>query len=92
MALITVRPESSNIAEYSYDDQKRTLRVRFKNGNRYTHGGISDQLFQNMRKYRSAGEFYHGLIRNREVIKVEIPSDYADEGNPAPAGGTESAD
>jgi KTSC domain-containing protein len=81
MAVIRITPESSNIAEYTYDDQKRLMVVTFVNGWRYTFANVPDEAFQNMRKYRSAGEFFKGVIqRNYEMVRKEAPRDEGNEG------------
>ena len=73
MAIISIKPQSSNIAEYIYDDQKRLMTVIFVNGWKYVYANVPDEAFQNMRKYRSAGEFVAGVISRYKVIQKEAP-------------------
>lgn len=91
MPVETIRPESSNITEYTYDSERRRLTVIFRNGWRYVHAGVPAEAFANMRKYRSAGEFYHSVIRLYRVYSKEAPpkepKDANNEGDPAEVGG-----
>ena len=61
------KPKSSHIREVGYDDASRSMAVKFHNGKVYTHLGVPPEAFVNMQKYRSAGEFYHRIIKRYKL-------------------------
>lgn len=69
--MITVNPKSNHIREYSYDPASKQLSVQFHNGRTYTHVGVPQEAFDNMQRYRSAGEFYHGVIKRYALAKAQ---------------------
>lgn len=64
-----INPKSSHIRSYSYDPAAKSLTVDFHNGKTYTHVGVPPEAYENMQRYRSAGEFYHGVIRRYPLAK-----------------------
>lgn len=68
---ITITPKSKHIRSYTYDPQTKQLAVEFHNGKVYTHAGVPAEAFENMQKYRSAGEFYHGVIKRYALAKLD---------------------
>ena len=66
----TFKPKSKHIREASYDPATRTVLVTFHNGVRYQHRGVPQEAWDNWGRYRSAGEFYHGVIRRYPGAKL----------------------
>ena len=73
MAVFKYTPKiSSHIQQAEYDDATKTLAVTFKTGKTYNYGGVPQEAYDNLTKYRSAGEFVQGVIRkNYKVLGVK---------------------
>ena len=72
MAVFTYMPkQSSHVKQAVYDDSEKTLSVTFHNGKVYSYGDVPQEAYDNMVKYRSAGEFFQGVIR-RNYKGVEV--------------------
>lgn len=54
-------PESSNIARYMYDGNKRVLTVEFKSGGTYKYYDVPQVIYDQLRRASSKGQF---LARN----------------------------
>ena len=50
-------PQSSNVAGFGYDDERRVLKVEFKNGSVYDYFDVPDQVFNGMKSASSVGQY-----------------------------------
>ena len=68
---LSFKPEKSHHIEKAvYDPDKKIVHVTFKNGKTYPYVDVPQEAFTNWMKYRSAGEFFHGVIkRNYKLVK-----------------------
>ncbi len=53
----THTPHSSNVAAFRYDDDSRTLHVRFKSGRTYTYANVPDHHHDGLRDADSVGKY-----------------------------------
>jgi len=68
---ITHIPEnSSHVEEFTYDPAKQQLHVRFRKKSdkqakprTYIHAGVPPKVFEAMRNWPSAGQYYHSVIK-----------------------------
>lgn len=60
---------SSHVQGFDYDAKTRLLTVSFKGGKSYSHSGVPQEAVDNFAKYRSPGEFYHGVVKNYPISK-----------------------
>lgn len=58
-------PESSNIANFGYDEKRQVLRVEFRNGSVYEYFDIPSQVFQEMERAGSKGSYLAQNIKGR---------------------------
>jgi hypothetical protein len=61
----TIRPDSSMIEEYSYDDETQTLNVTFCKGGTYSYSGVQEDVFQAMKDADSVGKFFLQNIKGQ---------------------------
>lgn len=54
---------SSNIAEIGYDEGQRTLEVLFLNGSIYQYFEVPSQIFNELMKASSAGQYLNANIK-----------------------------
>ena len=50
-------PQSSNVVGFGYDDERRVLKVEFKNGSVYDYFDVPDQVFNGMKSASSVGQY-----------------------------------
>ena len=50
-------PNSSTIAKIAYDSPSSTLRVEFRNGGAYQYFDVPQQVFDDMQRAPSTGQF-----------------------------------
>ncbi len=50
-------PESSNIAQFAYDNANQILKVEFKNGSVYDYFDVPEHIFEGMKGAASKGQF-----------------------------------
>jgi hypothetical protein len=58
-------PESSNIAQFAYDEDSQVLKVEFKNGSVYDYFDIPEHIFQAMRNAPSKGQYLAQEVKGR---------------------------
>jgi hypothetical protein len=58
-------PESSNIAQFAYDDASQVLKVEFKNGSVYDYFDVPQHVFEGMRYAPSKGQYLAQEIKGR---------------------------
>ncbi|WP_187612117.1 KTSC domain-containing protein [Paraburkholderia sp. 31.1] len=58
-------PESSNIAQFAYDEGSQVLKVEFKNGSVYDYFDIPEHIFQAMRNAPSKGQYLAQEVKGR---------------------------
>lgn len=56
---------SSNLEACHYDEATQTLTVKFKGGGTYAYGGVVKEHYQGLLDAKSAGKFFHGIIRKK---------------------------
>lgn len=61
----TIRPDSSMIEEFSYDDETQTLTVTFNKGGTYSYSGVQEDVFQAMKDADSVGRFFLQNIKGQ---------------------------
>jgi hypothetical protein len=62
----TVRPvQSSNIAEYAWDDDSEDLEVAFKSGDAGIYRNVPRSVFRALQNSQSAGSALHRLVIGR---------------------------
>ena len=62
--VVTITPERSNhIERLAYNPDMRHLIVTFRNRTIYTYGGVPPQVFAEMTRQQSMGEYLHRVIR-----------------------------
>jgi hypothetical protein len=61
----TIRPDSSMIEEYSYDDETQTLTVTFRKGGTYSYSGVQEEVFESMKSADSVGRFFLQNIKGQ---------------------------
>ena len=63
---------SSNIDKTSYDEEKKTMYIKFKSGGSYTYEGVPLEIYNGMQTSPSAGRYFHAVIKkNYPYKKVE---------------------
>lgn len=55
--------KSSNIEGAHYDEASQTLTVKFKNGGRYSYGGVVKEHYDGLMGAESAGSYFHKTIK-----------------------------
>ena len=63
-----ITPKSPHVLYYEYDPATKLMTVAFHNGKTYTHANVPSEAFTNMQRYRSAGEFYHAVIKRYPLV------------------------
>jgi hypothetical protein len=58
-------PESSTVARFGYDPDRRVLAVEFKTGGRYEYYDVPINLFEQMRVAVSKGQFLAQNIKSK---------------------------
>ncbi len=58
-------PQSSTIARFSYEKDRMTLTVEFKNGGRYQYYDVSENVFEGMKSAGSKGQYIAQHIKGR---------------------------
>ena len=61
----TIRPDSSMIEEFSYDDETQTLTVTFCKGGVYSYSGVQEDVFQSMKDADSVGRIFLQNIKGQ---------------------------
>ena len=61
----TIRPDSSMIEEFSYDDETQTLTVTFCKGGTYSYADVPEDVFQSMKDASSVGRFFLQNIKGQ---------------------------
>ena len=61
--MLSFQPKSSHIRGVQYDEATRRLSVEFHKGDVWHYEGVPHEAYVNFTRYRSAGEFFHGVIR-----------------------------
>lgn len=56
---------SSNIAEIGYDEPSRTLEVLFLNGGLYQYFDVPPQVYQELMRASSHGQYLNAQIKGR---------------------------
>ena len=59
---------SSNIQEFGYDEDSRTLQIKFKNGGLYNYSPITLQSYLSFLRSPSKGKFFFKNIKNNKLI------------------------
>jgi hypothetical protein len=59
-----VAVSSSNIAAIAYDEDGRTLGVRFTHGGEYWYHGVPSSVYQRFLGAGSKGTFFGAFVRN----------------------------
>lgn len=54
---------SSALTSATYDDETRELSVMFHSGRSYTHPGVPQEVFDQLRQAPSPGAFYNQQIK-----------------------------
>lgn len=63
--------ESSLLDSYGYDAESKTLAVKFKNGGKtYHYPDVPADVFDNLSKAESSGQFFLGKIKPHYTGKV----------------------
>jgi hypothetical protein len=57
-------PQSSTIAGFDYDSDRRVLVVEFKIGSRYNYYDVPENVFQGMKASPSKGQFLAQNVKN----------------------------
>lgn len=65
----TFEPKSSHIRKVTYDTDRLTMAVTFHDGRTYEHK-VPEQVYENMTKYRSSGEFYHRVLKRYPILRT----------------------
>lgn len=60
--VLVYHPKSSHITSATYDPSTQILSTTFHNNRTYQHV-IPPLVWENFQRYRSAGEYFHGIIR-----------------------------
>ena len=55
--------KSSNIEGCHYDEESQTLTVKFKNGGRYSYGGVVKEHYDGLMGAESAGKYLTATIK-----------------------------
>ena len=50
-------PESSNINRFTYDESTQTMKVEFRNGGIYNYFDIPQNIFEEMKRATSKGQY-----------------------------------
>lgn len=58
-------PQSSNLKSFGYDSDTNDFTVTFKNNNKYVYSGVTNELFEAMKKAPSVGKFFIENIKNK---------------------------
>lgn len=58
------RVESSNVAEVGYDENDKTVYVRFLNQSLYIYKGVPESEFENLKNAPSVGSYLHRNFKN----------------------------
>ena len=59
------RVVSSNVHSVGYDPNTHTLEVEFLSGGVYQYYGVSQNLYDQMMRASSKGQFLHAYIKNQ---------------------------
>jgi hypothetical protein len=57
--------DSSSLRSIGYDRRTQTLEVEFKNGGIYQYGGVSAEVWNQLRRAASIGRFFQTHVRDR---------------------------
>lgn len=73
MPIHSYKPISDNVAEMIYNEEARTLSVRFhaKPSQVYVHANVPPEVFTNAQKDWSAGKFYHAVVKRYGLVSVQ---------------------
>ena len=69
--LMKFEPKSSHLRKVEYDPERKELTVHFHNGSEYRYVGFPMAAYENFQKYRSAGEFLHGVVKLYKGFKID---------------------
>lgn len=64
-------PESSNIAEIGYNEEKQKLYIQFKEGGLYSYHPVTPKQWKEMQKAESKGSYFWKNIRNNKSITTK---------------------
>lgn len=63
--------ESSVILSIGYDDERRILKVRFRNGRVYYYLGVPESAYQSLITSSSIGKYFNEVIKpSYRVVRV----------------------
>lgn len=65
-----VKVESSNIHSVGYDEQSKTLRIKFINGGKYEYSPVEPERHKAMMVAESIGSFFFKHIKNNSSLKT----------------------
>lgn len=68
--------KSSQVAEYGYDPDTKTLAVRYKSGGLYHYSDVTPEVHDELCKAESVGKFLGASIKGKftyKLIKEEKP-------------------
>lgn len=65
-----VKPDSSNIKEYIYNQDKGELLITFHHGGTYKYEAVPYKMFLAMKVAESAGSFFNQYIKNNNSFKT----------------------
>lgn len=86
MSLQYFKVDSSNLKEVAYDQDRQTLRVRFKAGTEYEYAGVPFRTFGLFLAAESHGVFLNTVVKARyPFTKIESDASvtYERRGSPA---------
>lgn len=61
--------DSTHLTGFDYDPGSKLVTVAFKSGRSYTHAGVPAEAIANFARYRSPGQFYHGVIKKYRLVE-----------------------
>lgn len=56
---------SSNVAGAAYDEETRTLTVKFHSGSSYTYQNVPESIYQGLLDADSAGKYFNAHIKDK---------------------------
>ena len=57
-------PQSSNVAQATYDDEARHLTVQFKNtSSTYRYSGVPEAIWHGLKRAESVGRYLHAHVK-----------------------------
>ena len=56
-------PDSSNIAQFAYDEKSQVLFIEFRNGGRYQYFDVPEPVFDAMKVAGSKGQYFAQSVK-----------------------------